>query len=110
MTDAFREREKGFEAKYQHDQEHLFRVIAKRNKLFGLWAAEELGLSGDDAEAYAKTVVESDLTAPGDDDVVGKVLADLQEKGVDINDHRLHLKLQKFQTEAETAVSAKEAE
>jgi len=81
---TFDEREKGFEAKYKHDQEIQFKVTARRNRLLGLWAAEQLGLSGAEADAYAKSVVVADFEKPGDEDVVGKVMADLSAKGVQI--------------------------
>ena len=58
---GFNDREKGFEAKYQHDQETLFKITARRNKLLGLWAAEQMNLSGADADAYAKEVVVADF-------------------------------------------------
>ena len=77
------EREKGFEAEFKRNQELMFRVTARRNRLFGLWAAVRLGLpAGEEAEAYAKTVVAADFEAPGDADVIEKVRADLEEKGV----------------------------
>jgi len=79
---TFNDREKGFEAKYKHDQEQRFKATARRNRLLGLWAAEKLGLKGEAAEAYAKEVVEADFEKPGDDDVVQKVLKDLTAKGV----------------------------
>ena len=79
---VFKDREKGFEAHYKHDQETQFKVTARRNKLLGLWAAEKLGLSGDDAEAFAKQVVVSDFDEPGDEDVYRKVAGDLDGKGV----------------------------
>ena len=80
---SFTEREKGFEAEFKHNQELLFRVTARRNRLFGLWAAVRLGLpAGEDAETYAKTVVAADFEAPGDADVIEKVQADLEENGV----------------------------
>lgn len=78
---TFNEREKGFEQKYKHDQELQFKVNARRNKLLGLWAAEQMGLSGADAEAYAKQVVQADFEQPGDADVVAKVVNDLSAKG-----------------------------
>ena len=84
---GFGEREKGFERKFQHDQELQFKVMARRNKLLGQWAAEKLGLSGDAAETYAKTVVAADFEKPGDDDVLQKVLADLTAKGLQVTDH-----------------------
>lgn len=80
-TDAFAEREKGFEAKFKLDQEQEFRAQARRNKLFGLWVAEKLGKSGAEAEAYAKTVIAADFQKPGHDDVIEKVRADLDAAG-----------------------------
>jgi hypothetical protein len=82
----FNDREKAFEAKFQKDQELQFKVTARRNRLLGLWAAEQIGLDGQDAEAYAKDVVVSDFDEPGDDDVMRKVVGDLQGKGVDTDD------------------------
>lgn len=79
---TFDDRERGQEAKYSMDQQALFRATMRRNKLLGMWAADLLGLAGDDAEAYAKTVVMSDLEEPGDDDVIRKVVADFDAKGV----------------------------
>jgi hypothetical protein len=79
---TFDEREKGFESKYKHDQDIQFKVHSRRNKLVGLWAAEKLGLSGADADSYARGVVASDFEHPGDEDLVGKILKDFQEKGI----------------------------
>jgi hypothetical protein len=80
-TDSFAEREKGFEAKFKLDQEQEFRAQARRNRLFGLWVAQKLGKAGEEAEAYAKTVVAADFTKPGHDDVIEKVAADLEAAG-----------------------------
>ena len=85
---SFEEREKGYEAKFKHDQEFQFKATARRNKLLGLWAAEKLGLSGGDADAYAKEVVVADFEEPGDDDVLRKVAGDLDGKGVTAADVR----------------------
>ncbi len=85
---AFQDREKGYEAKFKHDQEFQFKATARRNKLLGLWAAEKLGLSGNDAEAYAKEVVVADFEEPGEEDVVRKVAGDLEAKGVGAQDVR----------------------
>ncbi len=82
---TFDEREKGFEAKYKHDQDLQFRVMARRNKLLGLWAAELMAIAGADAETYAKEVVVSDFERPGDDDVLEKVHGDLIAKGLDLS-------------------------
>ena len=78
----FDDREKGFEAKYKHDQELQFKVNARRNRLLGQWAAGQLGLTGDAAAAYAKEVVAADFDKPGDEDVLDKVLKDLTAKGI----------------------------
>ena len=80
---TFNEREKGFEAKFKHDEELRFKVTARRNKLLGLWAAKQMGLDDDAAAAYARDVVRADFEEPGDDDVLRKVLADLVAKSVE---------------------------
>ncbi len=82
---TFDERGKGFEAKYKRDQELQFKVMARRNKLLGLWAAELMGVSGADAVTYSKEVVASDFERPGDDDVLEKVHGDLAAKGLDLS-------------------------
>jgi hypothetical protein len=78
---TFDKREEGFEKKFAHDEELRFKATARRNKLLGLWAADRLGKSGADAEAYAKTVVMADFQEAGDDDVLRKVQADLEAGG-----------------------------
>jgi len=91
---SFKERQKGFEAEFMRGQELAFRIIARRNRLLGLWAAERLGLpAGEAAEAYAKTVVAADFEAPGEDDVVEKVRVDLVAKGVDITGAEIRAEL-----------------
>ena len=90
---TFNDREKAFEDKYKHDQDLQFRVEVRRNKLLGLWVAEMLGLSGADADAYAKEVVSADFEEPGDADVVRKVLADTQPKNLDLDEPRLRKKM-----------------
>jgi len=77
---TFDDRENAFEAKFAHDEEMQFKVVARRNKLLGLWAAELLGKSGADADAYAVEVVKSDFEEAGHDDVVRKVTGDLGDK------------------------------
>ncbi|SFA74384.1 hypothetical protein SAMN05421688_0542 [Poseidonocella pacifica] len=77
---SFDDRETAFENKFAHDQEMIFRAEARRNKLLGLWAAELMGKTGADAEAYAREVVKADFAEPGYEDVVRKVSADLGDK------------------------------
>lgn len=74
---TFNDREKAFEEKFAHDAEMQFKTEARRNKLLGLWAAELLGKSGDEAAAYAAEVVKADLQETGDEDVYRKVATDL---------------------------------
>ena len=83
------DRKDAFEKKFAHDEELKFKAMARRNKQLGLWAAEKLGKTGDDAEAYAKEVVIADFQTAGDDDVFGKVRADFDAAGVDQSDHQI---------------------
>ncbi|MDA7424463.1 DUF1476 domain-containing protein [Thalassococcus lentus] len=77
---TFDDRENAFENKYAHDAEMKFKAEARRNKLLGMWAAELLGKSGDDAAAYAMEVVKADFEEAGHEDVVRKVAGDLGDK------------------------------
>ena len=74
---TFQDRERAFENKFAHDQEMVFKAVARRNKKLGLWAAGLLGKTGADAEAYAMEVIRADFEEAGHEDVVRKVLADL---------------------------------
>ena len=78
---TFDNRKDTFEKKFAHDEELRFKATARRNKLLGLWAADRLGKSGAEAEAYAKSVVMADFQEAGDDDVLRKVQADLEAGG-----------------------------
>ena len=100
----FDDREKGFEHKYKHDKELEFKINARRNKLLGLWAAELLGLTGADAETYAKSVVMADFEKPGEEDVVEKVVADFAAKGVDMSAHRVRKHMGELMAEARKQV------
>ena len=90
---TFDKREKIFEDKYKHDQDLQFKVEVRRNKLLGLWVAELLGLSGADAEAYAKEVVKADFEEPGDADVIRKIQGDAAPKNLDLSEHRIRKKM-----------------
>jgi hypothetical protein len=82
MATTFDRRKEGFEKKFAHDEELRFKAFARRNKLLGLWAADLLGKSGSEADTYAKEVVLADFEEAGDDDVIRKVLKDLEGKGI----------------------------
>ena len=79
---TFDKREEGFEKQFAHDEELRFKATARRNKLLGLWAAEQLGLKGAQADAYAKDVVVADFEESGEDDVFRKIRKDFDAKGV----------------------------
>lgn len=83
---TFDDRQRGQEAKYALDQETQFKVMARRNKLLGLWVADLLGKTGTEADAYAKEVVLADLEEAGDEDVFRKVHGDLEAAGVNRSD------------------------
>lgn len=94
------DRKRVFEEKYARDQELVFRVESRASRLMGLWVAEKLGLSGDDAATYAREVVSANLDEPGLDDVLHKVQADLQVKGVTISEHALRKQIDHSMAEA----------
>jgi hypothetical protein len=86
---SFDKREEGFERKFAHDEELRFKATSRRNKLLGLWAAEKLGLTGSEADAYMKAVVRADLAEAGDEDVFRKIRSDFDGKGVALSDHQI---------------------
>lgn len=86
---SFDKRGDAFEAKFAHDAELQFKAAARRNKLLGLWAAELMGLSGDDAAEYAKAVIKADFEEPGDEDVFRKVRGDIDKAGIEQSDHQI---------------------
>ena len=83
---SFDDRERAFETKFAHDEEMAFRVIARRNRLVGQWAAGLMKLTPEEADAYAKTVVHADLEEAGDEDVLRKLVGDLTAAGIDIGE------------------------
>jgi hypothetical protein len=102
----FDKREEGFEKKFALDEELKFKADARRNKLLGLWVAEQLGLSGEAAAAYAKEVVDADFEEAGDHDVIHKVTADLAAKGIPISDATLAAKMSELMAQAIVQVKA----
>jgi hypothetical protein len=97
---SMKDREDSFEKKFAHDEELKFKAIARRNKLLGLWAAEKLGKSGDEAEAYAKEVVRADFEEAGEEDVFRKVRADFDAAGVAQSDHQIRRQMEDLLAEA----------
>ena len=103
---TFDKREEGFEKQFAIEEELKFKADARRNKLLGLWVAEQIGLSGDAAASYAKEVVAADFEEAGDRDVVHKVTADLAAKGVAIQDTQLRAKMAELMAQAIAQVKA----
>jgi len=103
---TFDDREKAFEAKYEHDEQLKFKVTARRNKLLGLWAAGLLGKTGADAEAYAKEVVMADFEKPGYSDVIDKLMKDLAAAGKPMEDHTIRKQSERLADEAKKQIMA----
>lgn len=103
MTD-FNDRERAEEAKFAMDEDTQFRITARRNRLLGQWAAERMGLSAVEAEAYAKAVVQADFEEAGDEDVIRKLLGDLTSAGVEVSEGDIRAALDAKMVEAHRAL------
>ncbi|WP_095011943.1 DUF1476 domain-containing protein [Tsuneonella mangrovi] len=99
MTD-FNDRERAEEAHFAFDQETAFRIAARRNRLLGQWAAEKMGLTPEETDAYAKAVVQADFEEAGDEDVIRKVLGDLTQAGIEIDEAQVRTALEQQAIEA----------
>ncbi len=99
MTD-FSDRQKGEERKFAMDADTAFRISARRNRLLGHWAAEKMGLTAEETEAYAKAVVQADFEEAGDEDVIRKLLGDLTGAGCEIDEAEVRAALEEKSIEA----------
>ncbi len=97
---GFDEREDAFEKKFAHDEALQFKATARRNKLLGLWVAEKLGLNGDEADEYAKSVVRSDFEEPGEEDVYRKIKGDFDEASINLAETEIRSKMSELMAEA----------
>jgi hypothetical protein len=104
--DSFDRRKDGFERKFAHDEELKFKATARRNRLLGRWAAEKLGLTGAEAEAYARDVVNADFVAPGDEDVFSKLRRDFDANKVALSDHQIRRTMEDLLAEAVKQIQA----
>jgi len=102
----FDDRERGEEARFALTAEMEFKANARRNKLLGIWAAELMSLSGDEARAYAADVVAADFTEAGDEDVFRKVAADLKAKGLAVPDALIRQKMSQLVAVAKEQIVA----
>ena len=96
----FDDRERAFETKFAHDEEMKFRIVARRNRLLGEWAARKMGLSDEEKDAYAKDVVRADFEEAGDEDVIRKVLGDLTAANVEVDEAKIREVLEHKTVEA----------
>ena len=100
---SFDDRKKGFESKFAHDEEILFKINAKRNKFLGEWIADKLKKTDKDKEDYILEVIKSDMLEPGDEDVFRKVKNDLSQDGFDNIDEEIRNKMNEFMETAKKA-------
>ena len=103
---TFDKREEGFEKKFVLDEEQKFKAEARRNRLLGLWVAEKLGISGDEANAYAREVVAAEFGEAGDADVVRKVMGDLAAKDIAVSEEQIRAKMNELMAQAVAQVKA----
>lgn len=96
MADGFKDRERGMEGKWAHDEDMRFKVMARRNKLLGLWAAGEMGFSDDKAKEYAIAVVQADFEEAGDADVFRKVRGDFDAARIARSDQAIRAKMKEL--------------
>jgi hypothetical protein len=96
----FNDRKKAFEAKFARDEEMQFKITARRNRLLGEWAAEKMGLTAEETDAYAKAVVQADFEEVGDEDVIRKLLGDMTSAEVEIDDAAIRTALTEKMVEA----------
>jgi hypothetical protein len=97
---TFDDRERAFEAKFARDEDMAFRIIARRNRLLGQWAAARLNLTPEETDAYAKAVVQADFEEAGDEDVIRKLLGDLLAAGVEVDDATIRQAIEELTVEA----------
>src|ERR1700730_13204433 len=103
---TFDKREEGFEKQFAHDEELRFKATARRNRMLGLWAAEKLGLSGAQADAYAKEVIMAALDNAGESGVFQQIRHDFDDKGVAQSDHQIRRTMDELMARAVAEVKA----
>ena len=90
---TFDDRERAFETKFARDEDMAFRIVARRNRLLGMWAAEQMKLTPEESDAYSKAVIHADFEEAGDDDVVRKLVGDLTAAGIDTDEAKVRTAL-----------------
>ena len=102
---SFDDREKAFENKYAHDQELEFKAQVRRNRLLGAWAAELMGMTGEEVENYKKEVVKADFEEVGEEDVFRKIRGDFDARGIEQSDHQIRRHMAEFMEKAREQVA-----
>ena len=97
---TFDDRERAFETKYARDEEVAFRIVARRNRLLGQWAAALMGLTKEESDAYATAVVQADFEEAGDEDVIRKLVSDLTAANVTIDEAAIRRAIEEQTVEA----------
>lgn len=97
---SFDDRERAFETKFARDEEMAFRIVARRNRLLGHWAATEMKLTKEEADAYATAVVQADFEEAGDEDVIRKLVSDLTAANVAIDEATIRRTIEEKTVEA----------
>jgi hypothetical protein len=105
MADAFQDRGKGYEANFKLDEERRFNAEARRNKMIGLWAAAKMGMSFNEAEIYAKTIVSVNLDEPGPENVMRKIMTDLDAKKAAVSEDDVRSTMVRLYGEALNEIS-----
>ena len=103
---TFDKRQDGFERKFAHDEELRFKATARRNKLLGLWAADKMGITGEDADAYAKSVIKADFEEAGEEDVFRKIRGDFDDRNIDQTDHQIRRTMEELMAKASEQVTS----
>lgn len=98
--DDFVSRERALEMKFQHEQFLEYKVLARRNRLFGLWAAHLLGLEETDADSYARGVVSGQLCTPSGEELLERIMTDTSAAGLELSLHLARKQLEYCQKDA----------
>ncbi len=97
---SFDDRQRAFETKFARDQEMQFKIVARRNRLLGQWAAKKMNLTEAEADAYAKDVIRADFEEAGDEDVIRKLLGDLTSAGIEVDEAEIRAQIEHKTAEA----------
>jgi hypothetical protein len=100
MTGAFEDREKSIEARWAHDEDLRFRTVSRRNRLLGMWAAAQLGLSGAAAESYVNELLALEVRGARDKDISHKLSEDLAGRQISVSEHVIHRKMEELLVQA----------